>query len=233
MECIFPNCFSCTDGPRCTSCISGFFLSNWKCYPCLYPCLSCSINICYSCNTTGNLYVLFNRTCVPCSNISILGKCSACLQATATLYNCTQCATGSFINNSICLLCSPPCLACNNSSVCLSCNASLSFLTVNKTCALCSTAMPNCQTCLNQSICLNCSYGFVVAYETDIGTCVACDRFHDNCENCTISKCLICKLGSSMVNSICQINLNCTSNCLSCETGFPAKCVTCSPRFYL
>lgn len=204
--CLAP-CMTCLDASTCLSCSIGYYYNGTclascpqgtyanttagSCDVCASQCLSCegSPSFCLTCVSP---YLLFESSC-------LLGCPSA-------LY---------YQLESLCLICSSPCLTCSSSSSCLSCQLGYLFSTsclsscqdgyysdtLTSACRPCSSS---CLTCESQTICLSCLsplnlYSYSCISQCPSGTyahnsiCVNCLQ---PCSSCTNSSyCLNCSIG--------------------------------------
>ena len=262
------NCLTCDISGQCTNCADGFFEDSGTCSSCPSGCATCtSLTSCQSCsdqshflgtnqltcstNCLTNEYKdTTNKKCVACTSISNCLSCNINGQ-------CTNCASGFFVEAGACTACPTQCKECDSLSVCRSCKNTLHFLGTNKlTCSVdcldreykdttnkeCKACTPNCKVCDETNGCTNCDDGF---YESS-GVCSACPN---QCSLCVSStECLSCKNGQHYLGTdklTCSTDcldrqfkdsnemkcVDCSENCLTC-TGIN-KCTECSSKFFL
>lgn len=123
---MLPSCLVCGNGPVCLSCMSGYYLLNGTCTPCVLPCSSCSsATKCLSCENNTSLYIYSDtaNTCLNCNDSNIgISWCATCSQNNITLpISCLTCLPGYYLSSPSCLSCIEPCLTCNSSLNCQSC----------------------------------------------------------------------------------------------------------------
>jgi len=152
------TCTSCSNiNPAyCNQCISGYYLQNGICYPCLLSsnCQTCIVaqpNVCLSCRANMIMAVI-NGTTI-CQNC--IYPCSSCLQSNISF--CTACPVGKYLSNGTCLnnVCSQFCEVCSSPTTCLLCMPGYWPLNSNGICvpgvAGCLKVMNN-----NPTYCLKC-----------------------------------------------------------------------------
>lgn len=106
---------------------------------CLYPCISCSEDICIGCPLGYNFV---SGKCV--INLSCNPNCSVCPEATERNFS-----------NGRCIQCSQNCQSCLRGS-CLSCYQGF-YVSSNNSCLACPTG---CRTCMDSQNCDSCSLGY-------------------------------------------------------------------------
>ncbi len=170
-------CATCvTNDKNCLSCISGYYLSGNKCFPCsIIPnCLSCSSGtFCTLCSTGGS-----GSTCTVCTANQYLNS---------ALNSCVDCWSAV-----------PFCSTCTSATNCLSCQSTFTLVspiscTCNATqylsstqCLACSSAILNCLSCTSQPACTVCNTSFV---SDGSGGCT-CDSY--SILNSTTNQCDLC-----------------------------------------
>jgi hypothetical protein len=180
-----PTCSQCTSLVACTSCATGFFLSQST--------QMCGIAAMCPSGTFGDSTTL---TCATCS-----GGCATCV---GQANRCLTCASGYFFSssssscvaaalcpagtyaetsNSTCVACSSSCATCSGSATtCTGCATGLTL--ANSQCTACQTgtwptpsgtacnACPaSCSACTSDSVCTACATGFFLNSQSK--TCVS------------------------------------------------------------
>ncbi|KAL4470078.1 hypothetical protein ABPG72_008737 [Tetrahymena utriculariae] len=164
MQCL-PNAQFDVNG-NC-SCVSGFYLNNGICFPCILNCLKCTDNTAGGCQTYK-----CDPTCKTC-NGPLSSDCTDCFQSQNRKLNAGTCdciSSKYTIQNNICLLCHPSCASCsgpqaNQCQSCIDVNMQLLFgycqdckdnyYKAQNVCQQCSSG---CKRCANSStFCLQCS----------------------------------------------------------------------------
>ncbi len=213
-----PNCLTC-QGPNlssaCTSCNSGFYLSNSTCIQgCSLNCFSCTNpTTCTQCLSGYTLFIQNNQTiCAPCTT-----SCRTC--ALGQPGACLSCGTGFFLSGTTCIQCASNCNSCTATG-CISCISGF-FLTSSQSCS------PNCML-----PCATCS----AVTPTKCTSCIAGYTYNDQANSCTPTTscsgpCQVCPLGYSLSFGNCVL---CTgSQCQSCNPNSPGQCISCLPGFFL
>ncbi|CAD8047667.1 unnamed protein product [Paramecium sonneborni] len=219
------------DNGKCDKCVDGYYLKNYVCYLCTYPCIECSS---YSCKKCAQGYNLSNGKCISCS----MPLCKSCAMNSNQCQYCVddayfldssktacKCNDTYFSDGKQCKQCNQICLACVSSfDVCSSCKnlANMSQSPINGKCRCndgyywnsnsCQQCIAPCATCEDQAIsCTTCNNQTLIVND-------------DN-------KC-ICKEGYlSSPNNPYQCEL-CQINCFTCE-DFNNKCTSCYENYLL
>jgi len=181
------NCQACTvsqckfcesDATVCTGCLSGSYLVNNECKPCVDNCRMCHNSD--KCDYCANYYFLESDTglCKPC-----MDNCRIC----ADFGECTSCKDGFYVDNQKqCQPCDDSCTTCKSKDECYSCKQGRP---ANGSCKCAA----NCESCatLGRGKCDKCLPGFVQNKEK------ACKRAcPENCESCTNqNSCDVCMSG--------------------------------------
>lgn len=85
---------TCSSTTRCALCKDGYYLSSWKCVPCLSYCKTCvTANTCLLCLQQGMYYDTGLNKCSNCSS-----GCISCVNA----LNCNSCSGGYILANGTC-----------------------------------------------------------------------------------------------------------------------------------
>lgn len=190
-----------------------------------------------------------SSTCLACSTVS--SNCTSCNSTSAypalnlTGYNgvcLAACPSGMYLELGVCVVCSPPCSTCTNSSKCLSClpglfysnfscgptcllgtsipnNYSWTCDACSSQCATCSLTINNCTGCSSSAAMYNgtcvtsCPYPLVI----NSGVCASCDPL---CRMCSLvsTNCTACYTNSTkpylvISNSGSSILGDCKSTC--------------------
>ncbi|OMJ79471.1 hypothetical protein SteCoe_20479 [Stentor coeruleus] len=202
----------------CTKCASEFYYKDGNCYPCIFPCKTCtSDTICSSCINTLELDITTGKcncpsNCAKCDTISLV---------------CTLCKDGFFMNSGVCYPCEASCKTCVTNA--LTCTTCFRDYELNAKSQCCAVGCANCF--LGATKCSECADKFYYSN----GNCLPC---LDPCVSCTTPGfCTKCN-GIFVVDTArgtCSCPLPCTKcdstgKCTECQSGYYAsagKCETC------
>jgi len=210
--CSDQNCLICSSAALCTSCKSGYYLSQSSCKACAQSnCASCSSAAkCDQC-ISGYTANLTQISCAYCP----FQTCQRC----DSDYQCAVCNPQYYFNNvsNSCMSCQSNCLNCTNSTICTQC--SVGYYIYNNSCPACPL---NCGQC-NQTNCISCLSGYGL---TSLGQCITCN----------VGNCLSCSDNNVCSQCVNGYTLNSTSNTCGCSAAqiwnlTLQQCVTCSNLF--
>lgn len=146
-------CAKCVDNQpkNCTACFSGSTLTSGKC---VFKESCNDDNSCTDCGQGTNL-ILVGAKCYDCP------KLKNCLQCSSTNTQlCSICASGYFVNSTVCSACPTSCLSCTSSTSCTSCQVGYTLPQGVETgpCLLC---VAPCLTCSGTTTyCTSCVDGY-------------------------------------------------------------------------
>ncbi|ELP83628.1 protein serine/threonine kinase, putative [Entamoeba invadens IP1] len=225
--CSLTNCNTCMSAESCSTCVTGYTLSEGQCKLCdIEGCEQCS-NTTYACDVCDSNHILSNTKCDLCAT-----QYSNCLQCSSS--KCTNCIFGFYLENSECKPCYSieGCTICNsNEKVCSVCNSTGYYLSVG-TCKACDTVTSECVECPS-GVCTKCDVGFYF----NGNSCSECANINGGCATCNQSKaeCLTCKSGYKQESLVgggvsCKTCQEITPNCASCNNNF--VCIECNSEAY-
>ena len=212
---IIDNCLERTT-KGCIRCNDGYYLDNYECKQCVYPCKNCiNSTYCLSCDEYSNLN---DGTCVSMNELIKI-----CNNMWPNNHGCINCKEGYYKSEDgrNCDECDKSCKTCINKDTCLSCNDNY-YLIPESTQKLCKH-MNESIGCINitQSGCLQCKEGMYLSnYE-----CFNCPH---ECKTCTNeNQCQTCQEEYVLKEQQCihykQIeHCKSASNsvCNDCEVGY-------------
>ncbi|KAL4456740.1 hypothetical protein ABPG73_014766 [Tetrahymena malaccensis] len=228
-------CQTCQDGSTCSSCLSGYYLSNGSCFKCDSSCQTCSgqgQSNCIICSQ-ANYYISIkqNNACVPSCD-STQGQyidisnpqqmyCRLCNNPCITcnsITSCISCQSGFYLNGDQCLQCDSSCQSCTGPGPnnCLICKQTGYFISIklNKTC------IPQCD--LSQAQFIDSTSNPQQQY------CVPCNNLCQTCNNA--SSCSTCIQGYYFDGNQCSM---CDNSCLSCTGQGASNCDICQNNYYI
>ncbi|ELP93554.1 protein serine/threonine kinase, putative [Entamoeba invadens IP1] len=214
-----------TDGIHCTSCSSGFYLSEAT-----KICTLCLVTNCTTCSTTGVCIECYTNNTLSsggCRNCDIEG-CYLCNNKDVT---CLQCDKTHFIdvtNKSICKICSTKtdhCLECEEK--CTLCSEGYFLDTETHDCRPCSS-IEGCLQCRGDlEECFTCNS----MYFLDNGKCFRCNSAIPRCNTCNDeSKCIECENGYYLDNNKC-FSCDTIEGCGECSNS-EKECWKCQNYYY-
>lgn len=232
------SCFLCDD-PRCTSCTAtatgvcstcqtGWFVSNNACVKCIPGCTSCtSATTCTACSPL--FYFLSNNSCTVCPNAP---ACKTCMMNTTTNTTvCMSCEVGYYLMNGTCQHCQTFCEVCINGTYCTKPISTFGVTLVEtmvgmNTIAACDLGCNNCSKA-NPLICTQCFLGFYMVPNSSPAYCRPCSA--NQCMDCLDTNpalCLSCFAGYFLntTSNICQ---QCSFPCASCTSNSATTCSSC------
>ena len=185
--------------------------------------------------------------------MGICNNCPAnCIECSADVNVCSECATGYTIINNECTQCLLGIAMCDTSLQLTSCGDG--YFQNSNTCSLCPTG---CSRCTSSSACTSCSFGFTLKNNQCVENCAyPCSECNDGspsqCTACldnqipsgttcnfnadcnTFGTCTACPRGTYLENSKCPQCTTTDSNCVACENPADRSiCTHCAPKHYL
>jgi len=211
----------------CSQCATGYYYSSAS-QACVIrtnvpgSCLafSATSDTCTSC-ATGTFLNSASTNCVAFP--SGIFQCATY----STAVNCTQCNSGYYLVNNVCLQ-STAIANCNVYSANNTCSSCLTgFYLVNSTSCVTATAQ-NCLTYQSQTACSSCNTGFGLQTTNAVTNCVAINL--SNCVSPTQTTpftCLVCATGFyPNSNGVCTAVSQTISNCITYDTA--TTCTNCT-----
>lgn len=124
------SCLKYNNSAQCSECPAGFFLNEFlQCEQCMSGCASCNGR--GTCSTCSNGYNWIpNKVVTATAGLSITGAgaCSPCdnpytLTCSTDGKTSLTCMDGSYLNSGKCLVCTAPCVTCQNAATtCTTCS---------------------------------------------------------------------------------------------------------------
>ncbi|KAL4469881.1 hypothetical protein ABPG72_011102 [Tetrahymena utriculariae] len=211
-------CQTCLDTQYCTSCISGYFLLENKCYKCDNSCQSCvgpGPNNCLVCSQP--IYYISKQQ----NNI-----CIAQCDSNQSFYVDSQ----TNPNQKICQQCSMNCLICSSSIICNQCKQG--FYLNGNTCSPCMQGYYQ-----NGNQCLPCDSSCKICSGQGPYSCIICSNSNyfisEAQNNLCVPQCMLnqAQYIDSTTNSLQNYCRQCPKNCQTCKNGI--ICTSCQYGFFL
>lgn len=218
---------------KCTSCLIGYGLIDYKCVigcsdhcsSCDSPCTKCEdgyisiLGICKECEGNCLTCQTTPEKCLSCKfGFTLQGtECiSSCIEHCTTCnYPCLICSPGYTSLNGACISCPTGCSTCSSDlQECYSCEEDYEY--AHTTCS--KICLPFCKSCDNP--CTTCQPGYL----SDFGKCVPCEYPCTSCIDST-HKCTSCPALYTLSDFTCHTSClqhckSCDDPCSTCEAGF-------------